>query len=75
MTASAPRATLRFAEKRELILDGAARLFNKRGIKAGTLAEVAASVDLATNSLTYYYRKKENLVCACLSAASTRWSR
>ena len=66
MTASAPRATLRFAEKRELILDGAARLFNKRGIKAGTLAEVAASVDLATNSLTYYYRKKENLVCACL---------
>ena len=61
-----PRATLRFAEKRELILDGAARLFNRRGIKAGTLAEVAASVGLATNSLTYYYRKKEDLVCACL---------
>jgi len=60
------RATLRFAEKRELILDGAARLFNRRGIKAGTLAEVAAAVGLATNSLTYYYRKKENLVCACL---------
>ena len=39
-----PQATLRFAEKRELILDGAARLFNRRGIKAGTLAEVAASV-------------------------------
>lgn len=60
-------ATLRFAEKRELILDGAARLFNRRGIKAGTLAEVAASVGLATNSLTYYYRKKEDLVCACLA--------
>ncbi len=59
-------ATLRFAEKRETILDGAARLFNRRGIKAGTLAEVAASVGLATNSLTYYYRKKEDLVCACL---------
>lgn len=59
-------ATLRFAEKRELILDGAARLFNRRGIKAGTLAEVAASVGLATNSLTYYYRKKEDLVVACL---------
>ena len=62
-----PQATLRFAEKRELILDGAARLFNRRGIKAGTLAEVAASVGLATNSLTYYYRKKEDLVCACLA--------
>jgi len=61
-----PTSTLRFAEKRELILDGAARQFNRRGIKAGTLAEVAASVGLATNSLTYYYRKKEDLVCACL---------
>jgi AcrR family transcriptional regulator len=63
---AAPKSTLRFAEKRELILDGAARLFNRRGIKAGTLAEVADSVGLATNSLTYYYRKKEDLVCACL---------
>ena len=62
-----PKATPRFAEKRELILDGAARLFNRRGIKAGTLAEVAQSVGLATNSLTYYYRKKEDLVCACLA--------
>lgn len=63
---TAARATLRFAEKRELILDGAARLFNRRGIRAGTLAEVADSVGLATNSLTYYYRKKDSLVCACL---------
>lgn len=63
---NAPSSTLRFAEKRELILDGAAALFNRRGIKAGTLAEVAASVGLATNSLTYYYRKKEDLVVACL---------
>ena len=39
---------------------------NRRGIKAGTLSEVAASVGLATNSLTYYYRKKEDLVVACL---------
>jgi AcrR family transcriptional regulator len=62
----APSSTLRFAEKRELILDGAAQLFNRRGIKAGTLSEVAASVGLATNSLTYYYRKKEDLVVACL---------
>ncbi len=63
---TAPSSTLRFAEKRELILDGAAALFNRRGIKAGTLAEVAASVGLATNSLTYYYRKKEDLIVACL---------
>ena len=47
-----PRATLRFAEKRELILDGAARLFNRRGIKAGTLAEVAATARQLIASLT-----------------------
>ena len=67
MTGMEARATPRFAEKREAILDGAALLFNRRGIKAGTLAEVARSVGLATNSLTYYYRKKEDLVCACLA--------
>ena len=67
MSVGQAQSTLRFAEKREAILDGAARLFNRRGIKAGTLAEVADSVGLATNSLTYYYRKKEDLVCACLA--------
>lgn len=66
VVASNATITLRFAEKRDLILDGAARLFNRRGIKAGTLAEVAASVGLASNSLTYYFRKKEDLVSACL---------
>lgn len=60
------RGTARFQDKREAILDGAARLFNQHGIKGGMLADVAKSVGLATNSLTYYYRKKEDLVCACL---------
>lgn len=60
------QATPRFAEKRELILDGAARAFNLHGIKGATLADIAASVGLATNSLTYYYRKKEALAGACL---------
>lgn len=66
MNAAVPASSLRFEMTRERILDGAARLFNQRGIKAGTLAEVAASVGLATNSLTYYYRRKEDLVSACL---------
>lgn len=60
------RGTTRFQDKREAILDGAARLFNQHGIKGGMLADVAKSVGLVTNSLTYYYRKKEDLVCACL---------
>lgn len=60
------RATARFQDKREAILDGAARLFNEQGIRGGMLADVARRVGLATNSLTYYYRKKQDLVAECL---------
>lgn len=58
--------TARFHDKREAILDGAARLFNEQGVKGGMLSEVATRVGLATNSLTYYYRRKEDLAAACL---------
>lgn len=60
------RGTARFQDKREAILDGAARLFNEHGVKGGLLCDVARHVGLATNSLTYYYRKKEDLAAACL---------
>lgn len=57
--------TPRFERKRETILDAAAHLFNQKGVKGATLADVAKSVALITNSLTYYYRKKEDLAAAC----------
>ncbi|HMA09494.1 MAG TPA: TetR/AcrR family transcriptional regulator, partial [Ramlibacter sp.] len=60
------RSTARFRDKREAILDGAARMFNQHGVKGGMISDIARSVGLATNSLTYYYRKKEDLVVACL---------
>lgn len=56
--------TQRFERKREAILDAAARVFNQKGVKGATLADVARSVALITNSLTYYYRKKEDLASA-----------
>lgn len=58
--------TRRFLEKREAILDAAARLFNRRGINGTTLSDVAQSVGLVTNSVTYYYRKKDDLAQACM---------
>ncbi len=58
--------TRRFLEKREAILDAAARLFNRRGIRSTTLSDVAQSVGLVTNSVTYYFRKKEDLALACV---------
>ncbi|MCX7274692.1 MAG: TetR/AcrR family transcriptional regulator [Burkholderiales bacterium] len=61
--------TPRFLEKREAILDAAARQFNREGVKGATLASVARSVGLIANSLTYYYRRKEDLASACFLRA------
>ncbi|MDH4392160.1 MAG: TetR/AcrR family transcriptional regulator [Aquabacterium sp.] len=61
--------TARFQEKREALLDAAARHFNAQGVKGATLGEIAAQVGLVTTSLTYYYRKKEDLATACFLRA------
>lgn len=65
---SAPQ-TRRFLRKREAILDAAARQFNRDGVRGATLAGVAQSVGLITNSITYYYRRKEDLASACFLRA------
>jgi AcrR family transcriptional regulator len=65
MAASPATGTTRFLNKREAMLGAAARLFNERGVKGTTLADIAAAVGLVTNSVTYYYRKKETLATAC----------
>ncbi len=70
---SPPPQTARFQEKREAILGAAALLFNERGVKGATLSDIAASVGLATNSVTYYYRKKEDLAAACVLRAIERY--
>ncbi|RVU16391.1 TetR/AcrR family transcriptional regulator [Methylobacterium oryzihabitans] len=59
------RPTRRYAQKRDAILHAAAALFNEAGVKGTTLADVARSVGLMTNSVTYYYRRKEDLAAAC----------
>ncbi len=60
-----PNETSRYQEKREAVLNAAALLFNERGVKGATLSDIASSVGLVTNSVTYYYRKKEDLATAC----------
>ena len=62
----AARMTQRYLKKREAILHAAAQLFNQHGVKGATLSDVAGRVGLSTNSITYYYKKKEDLVVACL---------
>lgn len=67
MSATPVRAqTRKFELKRETILDAAATLFNRKGLRATTLGDVAESVGLITTSVTYYYKKKDDLAAACI---------
>jgi len=63
---AAPAATPRYARKKEAILAAATAILNSQGVKGMTLAGVAAEVGLITTSVTYYYRKKDDLAAACL---------
>jgi AcrR family transcriptional regulator len=62
---AAPSSTLRYAKKRDAIVAAAIHILNARGVKGMTLADVAASVGLITTSVTYYFKKKEDLAAAC----------
>lgn len=64
-TAAAPAITARYAQKREAIIAAAAVTINRAGVKGMTLADVAASVGLITTSVTYYFKRKEELAAAC----------
>ena len=60
------RTSERYTRKKEAIVSAATGILNRRGVKGMTLADVAAAVDLSTTSVTYYFRKKEDLAVACL---------
>lgn len=66
---SRDRLPTRYERKREIILEAAARLFTAQGLSGTTLADVAQSVDLTTTSITYYFRRKEELIAACIERA------
>lgn len=61
---SAATSKHRFTRKKDAIVAAATGILNRRGVKGMTLADVAASVDLITTSITYYFRKKEDLAVA-----------
>jgi AcrR family transcriptional regulator len=58
-------STDRYNKKKDAIIAAAAGIINRCGVKGMTLADVAASVDLITTSVTYYFKKKEDLAVAC----------
>src|SRR4051812_4263525 len=58
--------TGRFERKREAILDAATVLLNLYGVKGLTLGDAAAAVGLSTTSVTYYFKRKDDLAGACM---------
>lgn len=59
------RSTQRFRAKREAILAAAAQAINEQSAKGMTFADVARRVGLNTTSVTYYFKRKEDLAAAC----------
>jgi AcrR family transcriptional regulator len=60
------RSTDRFERKREAILDASTEILNHQGVKGLTLGVAAAAVGLSTTSVTYYFKRKDDLAAACL---------
>ncbi len=60
------RSTDRFQKKREAILDTSTILLNEHGVKGLTLAVAASAVGLSTTSVTYYFKRKDDLAAACI---------
>ncbi|MDB5695186.1 MAG: TetR family transcriptional regulator [Sphingomonas bacterium] len=56
--------TARFQQKREAILAAAAEAINEQSAKGMTFADVARRVGLNTTSVTYYFKRKEDLAAA-----------
>ncbi|HEX2560674.1 TetR/AcrR family transcriptional regulator [Phenylobacterium sp.] len=63
---SLARSTPRYEKKREAILDAATQILNRAGVRGLTLGDAAAAVGLSTTSVTYYFKRKEDLAAACL---------
>jgi len=63
------RTRRRSEAKRLEILAAAVRLFNEKGLRGTTLADVGGAVGLSTNSICYYFRKKDDLAAACFLEA------
>ncbi len=58
-------STKRFRAKRDAILAAAAQAINQHSAKGMTFADIAQRVGLNTTSVTYYFKRKEDLAAAC----------
>ena len=68
MTTSQPRQA-RAVERRELLLDSAARVFAQRGFAEAQMDEIAAAADTSKGGLYFHFPTKEALVAAVVVRA------
>jgi TetR/AcrR family transcriptional regulator, transcriptional repressor for nem operon len=70
MTDSAPAdpRRRRAGDKRERLVASAATLMHQRGVGPTTLAEVAQAADVPAGNVFYYFRTKDDLVRAVITA-------
>ncbi|MBB5709023.1 TetR/AcrR family transcriptional regulator [Sphingomonas xinjiangensis] len=64
--------TKRFQAKRDSILAAAADAINEQSAKGMTFADVARRVGLNTTSVTYYFKRKEDLAAAAFEQTLAR---
>lgn len=64
--------TKRFRAKRDAILAAAAEVINEQSAKGMTFTDVAQRVGLNTTSVTYYFRRKEDLAAAAFEVTLDR---
>ena len=64
-----PGQTRRYLAKRETILDAASALINAKGVRGLSLAEVGDGLGLSSTSITYYFKRRDDLAAACFERA------
>jgi TetR/AcrR family transcriptional regulator, cholesterol catabolism regulator len=68
--AAAADSSAFYSERRQAIIDGAARVFQKRGYEAATLGDIANDLKLDRATLYYYASSKQELLTEVLRQAS-----
>jgi AcrR family transcriptional regulator len=58
--------TRRYEDSQSAVVAAAIGELNRKGVSRMTLADVAARLGFAAPTVTYYFRKKEDLAAACL---------
>jgi len=65
-------ASSRYERQKQRIVDAATVLLNQKGMRGMTLADVTSALGLTTTSVTYYFRRKEQLIAAVYEDALDR---